>query len=78
MSACRRCSAPYSNTPGGVAVVNVVIFLCIVTLWTWLSAGASRRLALQKGRSPDEGYWLGVVLGGFGLLVEALLPSRMP
>jgi hypothetical protein len=54
---------------------DLTIFICLVTLWAWLSAGLSRRLALQKGRSEQEGYWLGMAFGGFGLLVEALLPA---
>lgn len=58
-------------------MTDLAIFVCIVTIWAWLSADLSRRLAVQKGRPADEGYWLGVMLGAFGLLVEALLPARL-
>ncbi len=56
-------------------MADLWILLSIVTLWAWLSAGLGRRLALEKGRSADEGYWLGMMLGAFGVLVEALLPA---
>ncbi len=56
-------------------MVDLLILLAIVTLWSWLSASLSRRVAEEKGRSPDEGYWLGMMLGAFGLLVEVMLPA---
>jgi hypothetical protein len=58
-------------------LLDLLVFVAIVTVLTWLCASVGRRLAEQKGRSPDEGYWLGMLLGSAGLLVEMLLPSQV-
>ena len=54
---------------------SLVVLVCLLLVWAWLSADVTGRLAEQKGRPHAEGYWLGILFGGFGLLVEALLPS---
>lgn len=42
--------------------------LVCAPLATWLAA--------RKGRHPDEGFTLGLMLGPCGVLIEGLLPRR--
>jgi hypothetical protein len=43
--------------------------MCLVSgpLGSWVAS--------QKGRNRGEGFWLGLFLGPFGVLLEALLPT---
>ncbi len=54
----------------------LTIFVALMLVWTYASALLGRRVAEQKGRRPDEGYWLGMLFGLFGVLFEALLPAE--
>jgi hypothetical protein len=47
-----------------------------VGLWSLGCALAAEYVAWKKGRSMAEGFFLGVVLGPIGALVEALLPDE--
>jgi hypothetical protein len=45
-------------------------------LWSLGCAPAAEYVAWNKGLSMAEGFFLGVVLGPIGALVEALLPDE--
>jgi hypothetical protein len=51
----------------------VVILAAIVLIALWGGGGAY--VAGQKYRSPAEGFWLALLFGPFGLIVEACLPT---
>jgi hypothetical protein len=51
-----------------VTAIAVVIAFGCGLLGAWV--------ARQKGRSQDEGFWLGALLSLIGVLVEALLPAK--
>jgi hypothetical protein len=45
----------------------------------WLAFGvAGYYVAGQKRRSTAEGFWMGVLFGPLGVLIEALLPTITP
>ncbi len=51
---------------GAIVVVAVVLVYAVLGSW----------IAVQNGRRKVEGGVLGFLLGPFGVLVEAILPSR--
>lgn len=54
----------------------LLVFVGLMLISVVVCAGLARRVAEQKGRPPEEGYWLGMLFGVVGLVCEALLPDR--
>ena len=54
----------------------LLILICIAGLCMFATACFGTWVAEQKGRSQVEGMILGITLGMFGILIEALLPAR--
>lgn len=48
----------------------------LLILIAFVSAGIGAFIANTKGRSVAEGLLLGFILGIFGLIIEAVLPSK--
>jgi len=63
-----------SSSSGGVVVIAVIVLLVI---WLALVLG-TMRLAKSKGRSVGEGAALALLFGLIGLIIEALLPRKLP
>jgi hypothetical protein len=49
---------------------------CVVLAWIFAAFGAY--VAKEKGRSPNEGIVFGLLLGPFGVIAVACLPTREP
>jgi hypothetical protein len=49
-------------------LIGLIVALVII-------GGVGAHVATAKGREAGEGFFLGVVLGPFGLLIEVLLPN---
>ena len=61
-------SNPDMQTPLLVFGVSAVSMLVCGVLGSWVAA--------EKRRDTSEGFWLGFLLGPFGVLVELLLPVK--
>jgi hypothetical protein len=56
--------------------MEVAGFIFAAVLWVVLFGWLGAWVASQCGRSPGEGFKLGVVFGPLGAIIEALLPRR--
>lgn len=51
--------------------------ILIIAIGVFLLACIGGYVAIQKGRNRGEGFLLALLLGPFGILIEALLPSAI-
>src|SRR4051812_3056356 len=56
----------------------MILFFVIASVFAVVFGLLTRWIAIQKGRSESEGFWLGFGMGVIGCLVELLLPQGAP
>jgi len=52
--------------------MEIVIVLIAVVITGFVGT----YIAIEKNRSPSEGFWFGFLLSLFGILIVALLPTK--
>ena len=53
-----------------------VVVGTVALLVYFAELGLALYVAYEKGRRPDEAFWLATLFGPFGILILALLPTK--
>ena len=55
---------------------TIAIYCVVGIIYGVIFGFVCRNISENKGRSPDEGFWIGFILGIIGLVIVALLPAN--
>jgi len=51
-------------------------YLLVSIFFGFITGAIGRYIAVEKNRSPSEGFWFGFLLSLFGVLIVALMPTK--
>ena len=51
-------------------------YILVSIFFGFITGAIGRYIAVEKNRSPSEGFWFGFLLSLFGVLIVALLPTK--
>ena len=51
-------------------------YILVSIFFGFITGAVGRYIAVEKNRSPSEGFWFGFILSLFGVLIVALMPTK--
>lgn len=51
-------------------------YILVSIFFGFITGAVGRYIAVEKNRSPSEGFWFGFLLSLFGVLIVALMPLK--
>ena len=51
-------------------------YILVSIFFGFITGAIGRYIAVEKNRSPSEGFWFGFLLSLFGVLIVALMPTK--